>query len=1119
MGTIFGSTETNVNGGYIGENVYGGGRQSRLYAKATDATNVTLEVADSNPIYIGGSVFGGGDRGTNATSNASVPTTIGNANVNIIGNKDYTQIYFEKGGVYGDGNLCLVRGTKTINMIDFTTGSNTKLKTFYSLQRANVANLINTDIVLLGAVDLVEEGDSTIYSINRIGQLNMSDGSTVKLDSIVKGLGGIKSSVLPERNFINSNKANLNILTDQEIANYQNNSLVNIDQNNQITESTSQYSEVKNTICVANGLYLEVINEQGDYGAVIGLFTLALLYSNPGEGGGFVYASIDNSTGDFICETTYFDSTTYMPVIDADNLGIINNHYWFIQGTFINYIGSITGYIGSEEMKYPFDVVIPGPNTNLYYMLEYLESEKLLTLVTGAKPTYTLVQRDITLDDKGKEIAIKFMIGSQEIGYLAIDSETNQLVIQTNHGNVAPYVKPNQSEKMPTNDNLLLQYNPSLGNSIQVILYKSTEVTTEQFDIDFDFNFKIFTLENQYAVKLEGDKIAYFSVDNEAFPYFNNDIALNDNKEWCFVVDGELVNTNIKLTFDGDYTTESIKSITKVQEYRQYNETNQLIFNLELNIIRLVPVESIFIGLNEQYSGVSLSDTIAITKGSSFTIEYQTKYIPSAFPYSKGSANMHWELSLYQYEYYFDSLGNFMTLDHNGNVVNISSTLQYIKAGSGEVIDNKKTQVYYDSVNEVYYYNYIDENDINRRMNFSSTIYDYNNPLPKGTKIIMIDYTDEEFPSYFYYICLSDTMSIDLLEFYQMGSKVQIKNLAESNLPAFITTYQSRGSTRIRERLVFMFDFHDAEWTASGEIFNANITLKHNYGANSNAVDIMDYIKSTDDGFAREYPKTGEFTVGLNATGIESEGTDGFNGSFVKEEYTTAETAEIKVTIKQSSAYVNTQLADGKLAIVISMVSGVFPNGITFEYENKHYPAYGNTYVVIPVEKYGEHIIKVNNILGTIETEIGKDTHNSMFKATLCHLVSDEHFGLFEYRDNNSNDIDDYTVITPPVTTVVDKPIFSLSIDVEEHIVKQGDNVIVSFTTRCNKPSNEITRGEIHNATGIVDPTTFMSKYVIEDNKYVITLKEDVEPGVYRIKIIYADKSEYITIIITDKDS
>ena len=56
-----------------------------------------------------------------------------------------------------------------------------------------IKNLYNTDLVLLGAVDLVEEGDATIYSINRIDELYLNDGSTVKLDQIVKYLGEITS--------------------------------------------------------------------------------------------------------------------------------------------------------------------------------------------------------------------------------------------------------------------------------------------------------------------------------------------------------------------------------------------------------------------------------------------------------------------------------------------------------------------------------------------------------------------------------------------------------------------------------------------------------------------------------------------------------------------------------------------------------------------------------------------------------------------------------------------------------------------------------------------------------------------------------------------------------------
>ena len=151
-------------------------------------------------------------------------------------------------------------------MENFTT-STKALKTFYSLQRANRVNLYNTDIVLLGAVDLVEEGDATIYSINRIDELYLNDGSTVKLDQIVKYLGEITSDYefvegdnTPERKFINHGNNGKNYygdyitnsaeaLTEEEIAGYR----------------EEEYNANKNVICVANGLYLEIIRQNNEY--------------------------------------------------------------------------------------------------------------------------------------------------------------------------------------------------------------------------------------------------------------------------------------------------------------------------------------------------------------------------------------------------------------------------------------------------------------------------------------------------------------------------------------------------------------------------------------------------------------------------------------------------------------------------------------------------------------------------------------------------------------------------------------------------------------------------------------------------------------------------------------
>ena len=78
--------------------------------------------------------------------------------------------------------------------------------------------------------------------------------------------------------------------------------------------------------------------------------------------------------------------------------------------------------------------------------------------------------------------------------------------------------------------------------------------------------------------------------------------------------------------------------------------TTSLIYKVGFSITRLVPVQSIYTGIDSMYSGLSSSEEIKITNGSSFTVEYQTRYIPIAFP--KGSNDMVWKISSKGYTYH-----------------------------------------------------------------------------------------------------------------------------------------------------------------------------------------------------------------------------------------------------------------------------------------------------------------------------------------------------------------------------------------------------------------------------------------------------------------------------------
>lgn len=1013
MGTIFGNTLVNLYGGYIGGNVYGGGTQSRLYKDNNDQNNVaTLNIIeDANNIIINGSVFGGGDRGNSATTNASVATTIGNIEININNNSNASsRIYFLTGGVYGDGNLCLVNGKRTVNMKNFTTG-NEYLKTFYSLQRADVVNLDNCDIVLLGAIDLVEEGDTTIYSINRIKNINMYNGSTIKLDQIVKNLENIYSDQESDRKFIiNGNNGSnsvdkpdeLDPLTNEEIANY----------------ITNEFN--KNIICVANGLYLELMKENNEYGSVKGLFTLQLLRANYGEGGGFVYASLTESTGDFICFTKFSEDGDYMLVVD-DRGGFINDSYlyycWFIQGNLINYSISINGYIGSEETSYIETALIPTHDKPLYYVLNNLvvdEQSVLYNAIVGNK--YELVGKNTNL--VGQEIAIEMILGSNS-WFLEYDKVNN---IWSFGGKVGAH---NISEELRHNilaENVTIN---SYASQVQIVLHKSLDVNAEVTNMQFSL---------------------------EMLKYMDD-----PNKDDNIIA---------------------------------YDETYQLNFKIGFSIVRLVPVQNSYYGPYSNYAGLASSNAISITTSSTMTFEYQTRFIPSAFPISSG--NMIWALSTNTYSYYIDSLGNFMTLDSSGNVVAISTTLTLDPSETTKILVSKTTSGDYQYVHD------------GKTITFEQMTVAQVSYIPKGTKITMIDMTLSDSPGYYYYICEENTNYINLLDFMKMGTNITIKNNIK---PEFVKQYETGQASRITERIIFVFDFETTEFSSVGE-FQSSIYLSHSYGKDDSYIDIMDYVKAEVNfeniTYTRSYPKVVEYSISTNKL---EDGIGNFELSFELDEYYDDELAKIVVNIEEDDIWTNTNLLEGKFGIKIESIveNGKLPDGIQFIYKDKiYYPQSKNKYVIIPLNGFGDNDIYVNNILGTIRT-----TLDAEFSASLVVLPD------VQYLNNNLSNVD--TLIDSTIKCeIIERDKGALKVEVNNPILSSSDSL--SLKVYLRGATNYVSTKIYYKENGeyvLLDVTLPEIQAVYSGTSYNIPLTNlNLEKGAYKIIFSNGVNEELINIII-----
>ncbi len=1124
MGAVLGRTKVTVHGGYIEGSVFGGGTQSRVYAPTGErASHVQIdENGDNQPqtdnkIALGGSVFGGGERGSTSATNATIPTTLGDVLVEIIGSEVNagSKIYFlgdgksSGGGVYGDGSLCLVEGNRTVLLKNFRTANEGTLKTFFSLQRADLVTLDNSAVVLNGAVDLVEEGDTTVYSINRVGKLSMENGSTFKLDRIVKYLGELTSDVETEREFIDKghNGENdyivqggsdpENKLTDEDIDNYHNGTLGN-------ARSVLQ----KNIVCVANGLYLEVISEASDdYGPVTGLFTLELLHANPGEGGGFVYGQIDGSTGDFICETVvgytykavevtadtfdltkhyirelgkgyvlatkfvagtlYYvkeDSEDYMKVVDNVGGEMTGNEYeyyvWYIAGPNIRYTANVTGYIGDERTSFSDNKTVPEHDENLQYVLFGIAPNGSTLKERLEDGTYRLEQTDSGLT--GQEIALELKLGGDSLGFLTYttDSTTGKITSWGIFQDTKTLEGYGGTQTEIGNNVLARKSVDQSSNTFSIILHKSPEVKTEQTDMSFTAEIELYNIDNTlYA-----------------------------------------------------------------------GGTSILTFDVDVAIIRIQPTQSVFSKVWKEYTGASEVSTISITGESSFTAHYITKYFAAAFPKTTTNS-MKWQLSVNAYSYYMDANGHYLTLDADGEMVAITSGKHYsASAVQGDEYMYKDGDTYYCNCTLSSSEGKASELEYRGESTASS--------FPLHTRITMIDLTNGKRNYYYYLVESGDLKTIDLNDFMAMGTTTKISQLGEESVPEFMLEYNKQGSsTRSTESLVFIFDFLSAEWGTdipeNGE--SMSFTLKHLYGNASSGVDIMDHVKSgTDDAaaFIRAFPALMQYSVKDDESGL-LDGDTHDDPKFEDEKYYNRDIMQlVKIDITENPNWTNTLFDDGKFTMMVELLDGnsadavpvEFPIGIRFRFEGKEYHvSEDRKYVIIPLETVGNWSVEIENLLLELYSAAGGNAPSNSkayFRLTVYAASHPEYYNAFLIPGMSC--ICEYTI--------VENPTYRLDVESKDknQIYSVGESVTfkVDASTTVATGAEDLQKAELTVAlqrkgstSASYDPIDLNSLFTnaqgnIKNGEKTWTLRPDAAQGTYRLVFRYAERVEYLYFII-----
>lgn len=237
-------SNVNITGATIEKNVYGGANTSVVYGTTKtkigyDAVgNTNLEKGDINIL---GTVFGGGEAneaGDEEYDFSYISVTEG-TDIKINGNGH--NIFNINGSIFGSGNASSSSGPSYIELKNY--GNTDEPKSNISLQRATRITLDNSAITLSGTTDRTNEYSTTAFSISRVDEVKLKNGSTLflctganllkKLVSVVDTNGEEKKSIVTvdsetgevtEKNVDNRvymlEGKNLNIATNEQVTAY-----------------------------------------------------------------------------------------------------------------------------------------------------------------------------------------------------------------------------------------------------------------------------------------------------------------------------------------------------------------------------------------------------------------------------------------------------------------------------------------------------------------------------------------------------------------------------------------------------------------------------------------------------------------------------------------------------------------------------------------------------------------------------------------------------------------------------------------------------------------------------------------------------------------------------------
>ena len=1001
----------------------------------------------------------------------------------------------------------------------------TLLKTFYSLQRADVVDLIGSRIVLKGAVDLVaENADDTLYSINRVGQLNLKESSTVKVTKTVNLLSELTSDEQPQRQFIDrgNNTGNAEVtgnnytahggaapaepLTKEEeqqyIQAYESYAA------NGTLPTGSKFGSV-NVVCVANGGYLEIKKSASAYGPVTGLFTLQLVNANPGEGGGFVYADImgkqagtDDAdekyvTGNFICVTKQSDSSNdYMYAYhdvggQLASDGKYEYYLWYLRGNKYNYDVDLTAYIGTKDTDFSrtFSLSVEPDYTFVLRALQQSSSLQGIDPETLLKNTWTADE-----DAAGEQMAVEVTLlknvkkGSgvekteEQIGFLGYETTDD--------------TNPTAEAKKDAGGNLVWG------------LWRAS-------DSDWKFQPCSGAGDTNSLPVTAGDALAQIDAD-----VVNAQVKFTLHKGTGMTTEFRNLPFEMRIL---EVKQSDFDAAAKNNTYIQEDSCIRLTTNISLSAIRLVPTQAAYMGSGRMFAGVSSSSTVHVTKNSSFTAQFVTKYIPSAF--NTGTSNQITETLVTGYT-------DIYLLDENG----VGYTIAEGEDGTITLLNrvntsdpNVKSYQIGKTEDGGYQVSYCGEDgtvltdDDGKQRIYDCTVKTQSSgfTLPKGTVITLLASLDEDNPTYWYYYCTDATNEVKLEDFRQMNH-----GAADMGSSVYDTVFTT-SSSRVTENMIFVFDFSNvtaADW--NGEL-NGHVMLRHTYNSGTFQGDIMDYVsadaESTDEetavSYTREIPKaTEEFRI--------SDGSDGvaqFTIANTDENISYGQKAQIHFMLNTvpDTTVTNTQYEEREYAVILSLQKSgdnadiPFPEGTTFLYQGQQLiVGTDNKSVIVPVGTVGKHEVELDAGLA------GFAPGEYQLTAKLYATSAEGYYNSIPVGNNQGD-------ITTSAFTIMQDPVYALKViensdRTKNHFAQTGESFAFAVTASGGAVSDavdvQLYRYEKKQYVPVSTSAVLQGApnlQTAQSGSWHPVVKDDAAKGTYRLAFTYHDKTEYWDFMIT----